>query len=680
MEYARFADTLYQQYAERIGSEEWRTTEDALTEKRKQLAILEGSVSGSRDGLRRTAGTVKMNQLEREIRLLEQEVIHVKTEREKFFEIALKQYVDTLCLCSKYDVSAIFRLCALFFDGATMPQEAVALSESMRRVPPAKLLPLLYQIATRLGVTSESVPRRSGSGAAVFNAQFPQLVYETVQRVAQEHPQQALWILLALVHGDTTARSGRLKAQGAQTLVEATRVRHPALVEELELLYQGYQELATSVLLPSPATSATGTGAGTATRGMRSVGGQTGEMTRILARIGRMEHVCVPTAFKHTQPVGAAVPRVASFSRVFALVGGINRPKRLTCLGTDGRAYVQLVKAKDDLRQDSVIEQVFDVVNGLLARCSSVHSAERRALAIRTYNVIPLSPTSGLVEWVTNTLPIGDWLCGRPRSGGVNGGGGANGGGAGDTADLEGGAHARYRPRDWSCAACMRAMGEVQRRPAEERRRAYAAVCAHFGPVFHHFFLERFGGARAWLARRLCYTRSCAASSVVGYALGVGDRHTRNILVDAATAELVHIDLGVGFEQGRLLNTAELVPFRLTRDLVDAMGVAGTEGVFRLACEATLRVLRAHAPSLLTVLSVLTHDPPNRWTELQAATRDAASARTDAQRTLQRLRAKLGGTESGSPLSVEGQAAQLIVDATDPANLALMYHGWAAWV
>ena len=144
--------------------------------------------------------------------------------------------------------------------------------------------------------------------------------------------------------------------------------------------------------------------------------------------------------------------------------------------------------------------------------------------------------------------------------------------------------------------------------------------------------------------------------------------------------ELVHIDLGVGFEQGRLLNTAELVPFRLTRDLVDAMGVAGTEGVFRLACEATLRGLRAHAPSLLTVLRVLPHDPLHRWTELQAATRDAASARTDAQRTLQRLRAKLGGTESGSPLSVEGQAAQLIVDATDPANLALMYHGWAAWV
>ena len=38
---------------------------------------------------------------------------------------------------------------------------------------------------------------------------------------------------------------------------------------------------------------------------------------------------------------------------------------------------------------------------------------------------------------------------------------------------------------------------------------------------------------------------------------------------------------GIAFEQGRNLPTPETVPFRLTRDLVDAMGVAGVEGVFR---------------------------------------------------------------------------------------------------
>ena len=39
--------------------------------------------------------------------------------------------------------------------------------------------------------------------------------------------------------------------------------------------------------------------------------------------------------------------------------------------------------------------------------------------------------------------------------------------------------------------------------------------------------------------------------------------------------QVVHIDLGVAFEQGRFLNTPELVPFRLTRDVVDGMGAMG---------------------------------------------------------------------------------------------------------
>lgn len=60
-----------------------------------------------------------------------------------------------------------------------------------------------------------------------------------------------------------------------------------------------------------------------------------------------------------------------------------------------------------------------------------------------------------------------------------------------------------------------------------------------------------------------------------GYIIGLGDRHLNNILIDSRSAEVVHIDLGVAFEQGRFLNTPELVPFRLTQNLVDGMGVTG---------------------------------------------------------------------------------------------------------
>lgn len=54
-------------------------------------------------------------------------------------------------------------------------------------------------------------------------------------------------------------------------------------------------------------------------------------------------------------------------------------------------------------------------------------------------------------------------------------------------------------------------------------------------------------------------------SSIVGYVLGIGDRHAHNILVHQRTAEVVHIDFGVTFEQGKALSTPETVPFRLTR-------------------------------------------------------------------------------------------------------------------
>lgn len=37
---------------------------------------------------------------------------------------------------------------------------------------------------------------------------------------------------------------------------------------------------------------------------------------------------------------------------------------------------------------------------------------------------------------------------------------------------------------------------------------------------------------------------SVSTTSMVGYILGLGDRHVQNILIDNNTAELIHIDFG----------------------------------------------------------------------------------------------------------------------------------------
>jgi ataxia telangiectasia mutated family protein len=58
--------------------------------------------------------------------------------------------------------------------------------------------------------------------------------------------------------------------------------------------------------------------------------------------------------------------------------------------------------------------------------------------------------------------------------------------------------------------------------------------------------------------------------SIAGYVLGLGDRHIQNILFDKTSGEIIHIDLGIAFDQGKLLSTPELVPFRLTKNIGDA--------------------------------------------------------------------------------------------------------------
>lgn len=77
-----------------------------------------------------------------------------------------------------------------------------------------------------------------------------------------------------------------------------------------------------------------------------------------------------------------------------------------------------------------------------------------------------------------------------------------------------------------------------------------------------------------------------------------------------------------------MLPTPETVPFRLTRDMVDGMGVSGIEGVFRRSCEKTVEVLRLHYQTIITILEVLLYDPLYDWT---VSTAEANKRQKDEQ-------------------------------------------------
>jgi serine/threonine-protein kinase SMG1 len=83
--------------------------------------------------------------------------------------------------------------------------------------------------------------------------------------------------------------------------------------------------------------------------------------------------------------------------------------------------------------------------------------------------------------------------------------------------------------------------------------------------------------AAVWRKAVRNYSLSLAVMSVIGYIIGLGDRHLSNILVNLSTGEVVHIDYNVCFEKGKTLAVPEKVPFRMTPNLETALGVTGVE-------------------------------------------------------------------------------------------------------
>jgi FKBP12-rapamycin complex-associated protein len=138
--------------------------------------------------------------------------------------------------------------------------------------------------------------------------------------------------------------------------------------------------------------------------------------------------------------------------------------------------------------------------------------------------------------------------------------------------------------------------------------------------------------SEVWFERRTNYTRSLAVMSVVGYVLGLGDRHPSNLMLDRLSGKILHIDFGDCFEVAMTREKfPEKIPFRLTRMLINAMEVTGIEGTYRTTCEKVMHVMRKNKDSLMAVLEAFVYDPLLNWRliEAQPKTKHSSKAQAD---------------------------------------------------
>ena len=105
---------------------------------------------------------------------------------------------------------------------------------------------------------------------------------------------------------------------------------------------------------------------------------------------------------------------------------------------------------------------------------------------------------------------------------------------------------------------------------------------------------------------------SLATTCIIGYIFGIGDRHLDNIMIAIQSGRIAHIDFNVAFEKGTRLRVPEIVPFRLTNNLVKALGTDAF-GLFKLHALNVMRLLHKNAHVLESQLDVFLYDPISEW-------------------------------------------------------------------
>ncbi|GLD47879.1 serine/threonine-protein kinase ATR [Lates japonicus] len=349
------------------------------------------------------------------------------------------------------------------------------------------------------------------------------------------------------------------------------------------------------------------------------------------------------------------------FEDIVEILASLQKPKKISLKGSDGRSYTMMCKPKDDLRKDCRLMEFNCLINKCLRKDAE---SRRRELHIRTYAVIPLNEECGIIEWVNNTAGLRHILTKLYKERGV-----------------------------YLSGKELRKLILPKTAPFEEKLRIHKDVlCARHPPVFHEWFLRTFPDPTSWYSSRSAYCRSTAVMSMVGYVLGLGDRHGENILFDSFTGECVHVDFNCLFNKGETFDVPEVVPFRLTQNMVHAMGPMGTEGLFRQACEVTLRLMRDQREPLMSVLKTFLHDPLVEWSKQAKGLSKAQAnetgeivnekAKTHVCDIEQRLQGviKTRNKVMGLPLSIEGHVHYLIQEATDDKLLCQMYLGWGPYL
>ncbi|XP_040210104.1 DNA-dependent protein kinase catalytic subunit [Rana temporaria] len=410
--------------------------------------------------------------------------------------------------------------------------------------------------------------------------------------------------------------------------------------------------------------------------------------------------------------------KISGFDERVKVMSSIRKPKRIVIRGNDERDYPFLVKGGEDLRQDQRIEQLFDVMNIILSQDAA---CSQRYMQIKTYQVVPMTPRIGIIEWLENTCTLKDFILGAM------------------TEKEKENFHGKYSPdlhyrawldkkdKDGNPLKHLNTYKNPDRSFTEKSFRERESLVP--GDLLRRAFVKMSMTPEAFLTLRSHFARSHALLCISHWILGIGDRHLNNFMVNMETGGMIGIDFGHAFGTAtQFLPVPELMPFRLTHQIVNLLLPMKETGLFDSVMIHALRAYRTNPDLLIGTMDVFVKEPSLDWKNLETKQmkkggewRKDVNTESQGWYPVQKIncaRRKLGGVnpreitceelrlghetsqfykgfrtvaqgdkeyniranKEAEGLSEEAQVQCLIDQATDPNILGRTWRGWEPWI
>ncbi|XP_077348787.1 DNA-dependent protein kinase catalytic subunit isoform X2 [Lithobates pipiens] len=410
--------------------------------------------------------------------------------------------------------------------------------------------------------------------------------------------------------------------------------------------------------------------------------------------------------------------KISGFDERVKVMSSIRKPKRLVIRGNDERDYPFLVKGGEDLRQDQRIEQLFDVMNIILSQDAA---CSQRYMQIKTYQVVPMTPRIGIIEWLENTCTLKDFILGAMTENEKENFNGKF------SPDLHYRVWLDKKDKDGNLVKHLNTYKNPDRSFTEKSFRERESLVPR--DLLRRAFVKMSMTPEAFLTLRSHFARSHALLCISHWILGIGDRHLNNFMVNMETGGMIGIDFGHAFGTAtQFLPVPELMPFRLTHQIVNLLLPMKETGLFDSVMIHALRAYRTNPDLLISTMDVFVKEPSLDWKNLETkqmkkegewrkdintesqgwypaqkinCARRKLSGVNPREITCEELRLgheksqfyngfravaqgdkeyNIRANKEAEGLSEESQVQCLIDQATDPNILGRTWRGWEPWI